>query len=111
MSVRLKFVACLVIAILGVATVGFLELNSEEIQVPLLGVIVFSSLLSLLMPSRWLLWAGLTGCTVFGTHIIAGWLGWNVKYPPEPNVWVTLITLIPAALCSFAISRLKPAPS
>lgn len=77
--------------------IGYLNLHNNEVQPAVLAILVFTALLSFLQPRRAWLWAILLGLSVMLSYFIAEAIGYHAP-PPDPNIFATLIALIPACI-------------
>ena len=91
----------LALAILASILTGWVSLNTNEVQPAVIVIGVSCFLLGVAVPRLALLWAAIVGLGVFGGYALAGLLGIAVKAPPEPNIWASLIALVPALVASL----------
>ncbi|MEA2554158.1 MAG: hypothetical protein QOJ65_2334, partial [Fimbriimonadaceae bacterium] len=47
------------------------------------------------------LWALIVGLGVFCGYVVAGLICFHVKAPPEPNIYASLIALVPAFIAAY----------
>lgn len=91
----------LVVALLGAALTGVVSVRTDEVQPAVLVIALVCFGLGFAAPRLAWLWALVVGLGVFGGYFFAGLAGIHVKAPPEPNLFATLIALIPAFLFAY----------
>lgn len=81
--------------------VGLIDMQAKEVQLPALLVLVFAGIPGYLHPRRAWLWAITIGASILLVHLLAGLFGYTAPYAVEPNVFATLIALIPAFIGAY----------
>ncbi len=81
---------------------GYVNIHSDEVQAPVLSILVFTFLLGCLDPRRAWLWALILGGAVPLSYALAPIFGYSVPYPPDPNIFASFIAFIPAFLGAYA---------
>ena len=79
--------------------IGILDMHAKEVQGTVLLVLVTSGLFGFVQPR----WAWLWAVTIGSSLLVVGLAASILGYPPhdEPNVFATLIALIPAFLGAY----------
>ena len=90
-----------------VLLIGRVELRADEVQGPVLLVVVWAFILGLAKPKWAWLWAVVIGGSIFAAHAWARAVGYPEPYPPEPNIFAALIALIPAFIGAYAGAGLR----
>lgn len=93
---------CWSIAIIFGIIVGYVNLHASEVQAPVLAILVFTFLLGYLHPRRAWIWALVLGLSILLSYVVAPVAGYHTPYPPSPNIFATLIALIPACIGAYA---------
>lgn len=83
----------------GIA-IGLLDLHATEVQGTVLLILACSALPGFVHPRVAWLWAITIGLCLLLVHLVANLLNYP-SYPVEPNVFATLIALIPAFLGAY----------
>lgn len=81
-------------------TIGLLDLHATEVQGSVLLILICAGLLGFVRPRMAWLWAITIGLCLLLVHLVANFLHYP-SYPVEPNVFATLIALIPAFLGAY----------
>lgn len=82
--------------------IGRVELRADEVQGPLLLVLLGTFSLGLARPRLAWLWGLILGGAIFIAHILAPAFGWPEPFPPEPNVWATLPAIVFGLVGAYA---------
>ncbi len=83
------------------AIIGWIDLQASEVQPVVLLILGAAALLGFVLPQRAWLWALIIGGSILVSHLIGPLVGVNPPYAVKPNVFVTLIALIPAFLGAY----------
>lgn len=75
---------------------GYFDSNVEEVGFTVLLVLAAGGVLGLIQPAGAWRWALVLGTGVFLFHVFEVVAGYKPRYPAEPNIFVTLIVLMPA---------------
>lgn len=81
--------------------IGWIDLQASEVQPVVLLILSSTALLGFVQPPRAWLWALIIGSGILTAHLIGPWLGLNPLYEVQPNVFATLIALIPAFIGAY----------
>jgi hypothetical protein len=92
--------ATLLLSLILAVGCGWLVTRTEAIIVPVSAIALSTCGLTLLMPSRWWLWALLIGVSVPIALTIVRWTGAPMPYP-APSVPESFVALVPAFLGAF----------
>jgi hypothetical protein len=100
------FPICLASAVAASGLIALLDLHASEVQPAAALILAGSALFAIAQPTR--AWAGalIFGLGILIGHLAARVLGFRPSYAVEPNVFATLLALIPAALgavCGVAL--------
>jgi hypothetical protein len=82
--------------------IGYVNIHANEVQAPVLTILVLTFLLGCLDPRRAWLWAICLGGAVPLSYALAPIFGYLVPYPPDPNIFASFIALIPAFIGAYA---------
>jgi hypothetical protein len=93
---------CLVIALIGAGFAGWVDFNNNEPQAAVLVILVFTSLLGFLQPSKAWLWAIVVALGLPALYLVATSLGYQPVSPPSPGWYASLLDLIPAFIGAYA---------
>ena len=91
----------LVVALMGSALAGLIAVRTTEVQPAVLVIAIVCTTLGFATPRLAWLWAIVVGLGVFGGYFFAGLAGVPVKAPPEPNIYGSLVALVPAIVFSY----------
>lgn len=83
---------CLVVGLFA----GWVDFHNNEAQAAALLLILFGSLLGFTQPAKAWRWALLLGLCMPGAYLIGLSQGYKPKSWPQPNVYATVMALIPA---------------
>ena len=89
------------VALMGSALAGIVSLRTNEVQPAVFVIAVVCMILGFATPKFAWLWAIIVGIGVFASYVIAGIVHYPVKYPPEPNIYASLIALAPAFVAAY----------
>jgi hypothetical protein len=95
----------LVAAALSVAAglfAGWVDFHNDEPQPAVLVILVAGGFLGLLAPHRAWLWAIIIALGIPAAYLIGGAIGAAPRAPVEPNIFGSLLALIPAFLATYA---------
>ncbi len=92
---------CVVLALLLGATAGAVDLTQSEVQPTVLLIVVSTCLLGFVRPRLAWAWALVIGSSILAAHLIASLAGYRPRYPVQPNVFATLIALVPALIGAY----------
>lgn len=81
---------------------GYFDSNTEEVPFTVLLVLVCGGALGATQPASAWRWAVALGAGVFLFHALELLFGYKPRYPAEPNIFVTLIVLVPAFVGVYA---------
>jgi len=93
---------CLVVALIGAGFAGWIDFNNDEPQAAVLVILVFTSLLGFLQPSKAWLWAIIVALGLPALYLAATSLGYQPVSPPSPAWYASLLALIPAFIGAYA---------
>jgi hypothetical protein len=93
---------CWSLALIFCLVTGYINLHASEVQAPILTILVFTFLLGYLHPKRAWLWAIVLSLSIPLSFVIPPLLGYPTPYQPSPNIFATLIALIPAFIGTYA---------
>jgi hypothetical protein len=80
---------------------AYVDYHNDEVQAPVLVILVCTCLLGLIRPKGAWKWALAVGLGVPACHIGGRWLGYAGPYPVKPNDYASIIALIPAFIGSY----------
>jgi hypothetical protein len=81
---------------------GYIDLRADEVQGPVLLILIFATFLGFLNPASPWRWALIVGIGIPLTHFTGRAIGFYPHYPVLPNVFATFIALIPAFIGAYA---------
>ncbi len=81
---------------------GYVDLRADEVQGPVLLVLIFSAFLGFLNPASPWRWALVVGIGIPLAHFAGRAAGYYPPYLVLPNVFATFIALIPASIGAYA---------
>jgi hypothetical protein len=91
------------------ALAGYVDQHNDEVQATVLVLVVGMVVVGFLSP-RWSWLAGLiAGFCILAAALIARALGLPQLYPVQPNVFATLLALIPAMIGAVAGAMIRKA--
>ncbi len=91
----------LLVALLGSALAGLVAVRTTEVQPSVLVIAVVCMTLGFAVPRLAWLWSAIVGLGVFAAYAAAAAIHYPVKAPPEPNVYGSLIALLPAFITAY----------
>ena len=80
---------------------GYIDLHVKAVQFPVLLILIFTCLLSLLHPKGAWRWALIVGGGIPLAHFIGRAIGYAPPYPILPNIFATFLALIPAFIGAY----------
>lgn len=89
------------VAILGSALAGLVSVKTTEVQPAVLVITVVCMALGFALPRIAWLWAMIVGLGVFAGYVVCNLIHYTVKAPPEPNIYASLIALVPALITAY----------
>ena len=92
---------CFLLSLLAGAVIGYVDLQVEEVQWPVLFLLISGVCLGLAWPRLAAMSAIVLGSSVPATHLLAPHLGIKPVIPPTHFIY-TFIALVPAFLGCFA---------
>jgi hypothetical protein len=75
---------------------GYFDSHTEEVPFTLLLLLGCGVVLGVMQPAGAWRWALLLGASVFLFHALEWLVGYQPRYPAEPNIFITLFALAPA---------------
>jgi hypothetical protein len=81
---------------------GYVDFHNDEPQPAVLVILVAGGLLGLLAPRGAWLWAIIIALGIPAAYLIGGAIGATPRAPVEPNIFGSLLALIPAFLATYA---------
>ncbi len=98
---------CAALAVGFGAAAGLVDLTQSEVQPAALLVLVLTFLLGFAQPQRAWAWALIIGSSILFAHLLAALAGYKPPYPVEPNVFATLLALIPAFIGAYSGAAIR----
>ena len=102
----------LLVALMGSALAGLVAVRTTEVQPAVLVIVVVCMTLGFAFPRLAWLWAVIVGVGVFTAYAVTSLAHVVLKAPPEPNIYASLIALVPAFISAYigAAARWIAAP-
>lgn len=82
--------------------IALFDMDQTEVQPAVLMILIFTAVSGYLRPDLAYLWALILGLSFFLVNLIADLKGYKLREPIEPNVFATLIALVPAFIGAYA---------
>lgn len=92
---------CLGLTLVFAVVAGYVNIHASEVQSVVLVVLVSTFILGWLHPRRAWLWGLVIGLAVPLSYLLGPVFGYFIPYPPSPNVFASLIALIPACIGTY----------
>jgi hypothetical protein len=89
------------VAVMGSALAGLVAVKTTEVMPPVFVIAVVCVALGFATPRFAWLSALLVGSGVFASYAVAGLIGYHPKAPPEPNIYASLIAILPAIFFAY----------
>ena len=89
---------------------GLADIKYKNIFIPVLLIFVFTFVLGFFRPKYSLLWGIIVGLGIIVTHVFARVVDFQIPYEVQPNIFATLLALIPSFIGAFSgrfISKLR----
>ena len=96
----LKHILPLTLSVVLGLFIGYLDWFANEVQIIVLLILIAVGTISFGWPRWSWLAAIIVAFSLPIVHLIGYALGYVEAFPPEPNVWATLIALIPAFIAA-----------
>jgi hypothetical protein len=97
-NTKLFIISC----ILGGILIALFDMDQTEVQPAVLMILIFTGVAGFLRPTLAYIWALILGLSIFAVDFIAIYTGHTFTHPPQPNVYATLVALIPAFIGAYA---------
>ena len=95
-------VIVVLIGVLVGALAGYVDTHNDEVQATVLVLIVGMAITGFAAPKWWWLAALVAGSCILFAHLIARALGIPPLYPVQPNIFASLLAIVPALLGALA---------
>jgi hypothetical protein len=95
------FAVLLGIALAGGLFATYVDYHNNEVQAPVLILLLVATPLGAFRPKQAWIWGLAVGIGIPACHIGGQWLGLRAPYPVQPNVYGSLIAVIPAFIGSY----------
>jgi hypothetical protein len=102
MNTKRNDIVILINAIVAAVFIGWIDFHATEPQPTALLLIIFGAIFGFLRSRSAWRWAIILGVSLFVTELIFPWFGLHPIDPPQPNVFATLLALIPAFVGTYA---------
>ena len=97
----------IVSSIFGGIIIALFDMGQTEVQPTVLMILVFTGVAGFLKSDLAYLWALIIGISIFLVNLLAVYSGHTFTHPVEPNIYATLIALIPAFVGAYTGVFLK----